>query len=133
MRIIGIMFLSVLIGCSSKGEDDKLNAKSIAIHNSMVMKAKEIENELLLLKSDSISIVKNDSIDVLLFTLEGWENDLVEIPGNEGHQHLGHHHDHSNKAPEITAVQMLQIQQELDKRLEIISTRASDLRNNPQE
>lgn len=134
MRIISVMVLAVLIGCSSKRDDEKLNKKSIVIHNSMVQKASQLENELRLLKSDSISVVNKDSIDVLLFALEEWEQDLVEIPGNESHHNLEHHHhDHSSKAPEVTASQMLQIQQELDRRLKTISKSASDLLNHSQE
>jgi len=123
------MLLVFLIGCSSKRDDEKINEKSIAIHNSMVQKASQKEKELRLLKSDASSKVNKDSIDVLLFALERWENDLVEIPGNESHQHSEHHHDHSNQAPEVTASQMIQIQQELDNRLKTISKRASELLN----
>jgi hypothetical protein len=134
MRIIYFISLALLIGCSSKKEDEKLNTGSIVIHNSMVMKASEIENELFLLKSDSLSTVNKDSIDILLFVLEEWEQDIVEVPGNENHQHSEHkHHDHSHKAPEVTALQMLQIQQEMDKRLEAINKRASDLLTRSQE
>jgi hypothetical protein len=122
----------LLIGCTAKKEDGKLNDESIAIHNSMVKKAGEMKSEFLFVKSDSASDINKDSIDVLLFDLEQWENDLVEVPGNESDHHDEHHHDHHNPAPEVTASQMLQIQQELDKRLKIINKRASDLLNHSQ-
>ena len=133
MRIILFIPVVILIGCSSKKEDEKLNEKSIVIHNSMMKKAGEIENELVIVRSDSIPNVNKDSIDVLLSDLEQWENDLVEVPGNSNDHHEEHHHDHHNPAPEVTASQMLQIQQELDMRLKIISKRTSDVLNHSQE
>ena len=133
MRSIYSILLSLFIGCSSIGESEKLNAQSIAIHNAMVRRAGDIKNELRLLKSDSLLLVNKDSIDLLLFALDEWEQDVVEIPGNESHQHTEHsHHDHSNQAPEVTSLQMLQIQQELDKRLKTISRMSANLLNHSQ-
>jgi hypothetical protein len=130
MQMVYVISIALLVGCSSKREDEKLNQKSITIHNAMVERASEMGKWLCILKSDSSTIVNKDSIQVFLFALEEWGNDLVEIPGNESHQHSEHHHhDHSNKAPEVTASQMLQIQQELDKRLGTISKRVSTVLN----
>lgn len=76
-------------------------------------------NELL---KDKNSVINKDSIIILLGALEEWENDLVEIPGNEEHDHSGHHH-HDHTVIEVTAKQMFQIQKELDIRLANIGKR----------
>ena len=78
-------------------------------------------NELLLLK-EKTSVSEKDSVVILLGALEEWEKDLVEIPGNESHEHSDHHH-HDHKVLEVTAEQMLLIQKEMDRRLAIIGRR----------
>lgn len=75
-------------------------------------------NELL---KDKTSVINKDSIIILLVALEEWENDLVEIPGNEEHDHSDHHHDHT--VLEVTSEQMLLIQKEMDRRLALIGQR----------
>jgi hypothetical protein len=125
MKMLILLSLAVLTGCSSKKIDEKINSQSIVIHNSMIKKAQAIEDVLTNLVADSLSTVNADSIATLLQMLEEWENDLVEVPGNKDHQHEGRHHDH--KPLDVTAEQMLEIQQELDTRLSMIGKRLDRL------
>lgn len=91
----------------------------------MARKADEMEHHLNELLKDRPSVHNTDSVIILLGALEEWENDLVEMPGNEEHDHSGHHHDHT--VLEVTAEQMFQIQKELNIRLTNIGKRINTL------
>jgi hypothetical protein len=125
MKIFAFISMLTLITCSTKNGDEKLNAQAILLHNSMIRKANAIEHRLAELESDSL--VNKDSVQTLLKMLEGWEADLVEVPGNRTMIMKTHHH-HDHKPLDVTAEQMLAIQKELDGRLSRIGKRTTQLK-----
>lgn len=58
---------------------------------------------------------------------EAWENDLVEVPGNE-HHHNHEERNHSHEPVHVTAEEMLQL--ELKQRIEQIKKRVDVIANN---
>jgi hypothetical protein len=117
----------ILFGCFSKGPEGKRNHQSIRLHNSMVRKANQIEHRLNEIRSDST--INSDSISILGAALAQWRRDLVEVPGNDEHDHGADDHTHSDKeVPEVTEAQMLEIQIDLDERLSAIGTRIMNLK-----
>jgi hypothetical protein len=126
-RIMTIAML--VVSCTSKVPEEKLNNEAIILHNSMVEKANLIKHRLNELKNDSA--ISQDSVTLLLELLKQWQRDLVEVPGNEEHGHANHddhhsHHDHS--VLDVTPEQMLEIQKELDARLSNIGKRTTSLK-----
>lgn len=124
-----VEFLSVLIliACTSaEKREAQLLKEASSIHNAMVKDAYELKITLNKLKDDSLSTIPSDSIHVLLNLIEAWESELVEVPGNGEHHHVGSHHDHT--PPPVTAGEMLSIQKELKKQFESITERFSALK-----
>jgi hypothetical protein len=66
-----------------------------------------------------------DSVVTLLREIQLWENDLVEVPGSEHHQHEKHEHRHAPLS--ITGTEMLLIQNELKARIERIQEKSKQL------
>lgn len=127
MRLTILTSIIFLLSCSSKSSEDKRNHEAIILHNSMIKKANQIDLRLNELKYDSS--VNQDSVMLLSKALEQWKYDLVEVPGNEEHNHDHHNHAHNdNKIPEVTEEQMLAIQRELDERLSGIGSRVINLK-----
>jgi hypothetical protein len=91
----------------------------------MMKKANQIEHRLNELKNDAT--VNRDSLKLFSTLFDQWKTDIVEVPGNENHNHAGHAHSHS-AIPDITADQMLEIQGELDERLSKIGKRINSLK-----
>lgn len=132
MKYISLMLLIIFsVSCSSKkNEDHKMTAQSIHLHNSMLRKANQIEHELQLMRTDSAFVMHKDSVEHLFKALFKWKSELVEVPGNDDHDHEGHDHsdhDHSRAAPDVTPEQMLEIQNDLDSSLSAIGKRVSAL------
>jgi ABC-type nickel/cobalt efflux system permease component RcnA len=130
--MLGILFL--LLSCNSKKSERRQDHEAIALHNSMIKKANEIQHRLNVLEGDST--INRDSIFILSGMLEQWKRELVEVPGNEDHgDHAHHDHDHEHvhgdKTSELTEEQMLEIQKELDRRLSAIGVRIMNLRPEP--
>jgi hypothetical protein len=124
MKTLAAITLMTLIACSSKNPDENLNAQAILLHNSMMKKANEIERALADFEKNSR--LNMDSVKVLRNALEQWEAEIVEVPGNENHDHEAqHHHDH--KPLDVTAEQMLAIQKDFDLRLSSIEKRITRL------
>lgn len=123
-----ILIISLLVlGCTSKSTEAGNNYEAILLHNSMLEKADHIEDRLNELSGDSL--VNQDSVDLFTILLQHWKADLIEVPGNEAHDHVhqGHAHSHGT-IPDITAEQMLAVQRELDQRLSEIGKRIADLK-----
>lgn len=96
------------------------------IHNQMISTKDTLEQTLLNLKKDTSGLVSQDSILAWEELLKIWENDLVEVPGNELHH--DHHQSesnphHSHQQLDVTPEQMLEVQKELQQRLTAIEKR----------
>lgn len=110
--------LLLLLGCGTSLQDAKLLKEAAEVHNAALQIAKDVETRI---KQDGIHA---DSVLVIGKAIEEWEHDLVEVPGNEHHHHHHEGHHHSHEPVNITATEMLQLQQELKQRIELIKKRA---------
>jgi hypothetical protein len=122
---IAITISIALFSCSSRSSEDKINHEAIMLHNSMMKKANQIEHRLNGLWNDTT--VNRDSLKLFSALFEQWRADIVEVAGNENHDHSDHAHSHST-IPDITEEQMLEIQRELDERLSKIGKRINRLK-----
>ena len=131
-----ICFLSCILitGCGEKKDPDLVEAARI--HNEMIAGAERLEIQLdSLTKSlhtleakispaDSLKkrqVVENlAGCDLVKKNIAGWEEDMVEVPGNEHHHHHnGEEHEHK-PAPDLTPKQMLEVQKAKKAELEPI-------------
>jgi hypothetical protein len=118
-----------LMQCSSK-QDKKLLQEASAIHNAMVAEAEELEKKLEALAGDSTLAVPADSLARWQADFERWEAEVVEVPGNEDHHHHeeGEHHHHDHQTLDVTPVQMIVVQKELNARLQALKTRVGAIK-----
>jgi hypothetical protein len=113
------ILMLLVISCSSK--QDKSDYRHVAIlHNAMMERARLIERDLNMLHHDTLTQEVRDSLEVIANLLHAWKADVVEVPGNDMHEHDDHSHSHAQVAMEVTPQQMLEIQKELDARLSSI-------------
>ena len=112
-------------GGTSKKDTELLNEASL-LHNEAVAIAGDLKVYLSQLEKDST--VSVDSLKVWRQLLTQWNEELVEVPGNE-HEHDhddGHDHDHDHHhqpADQVTAAEMLLIQRDMKERIELLSNR----------
>ena len=112
-------------GGTSKKDTELLNEASL-LHNEAVAIAGDLKVHLSQLEKDST--VSVDSLKVWRQLLTQWNEELVEVPGNE-HEHDhddGHDHDHDHHhqpADQVTAAEMLLIQRDMKERIELLSNR----------
>lgn len=120
----------VITACNKQQNKDEVVLRQAAVvHNEMMEAAHELEERLDSLGNDSLNAALADSVSVWKELFEEWENDVVEVPGNEEHAGHGkeeHHHEH--KSVEVTPDQMLIIQRELKNRLDHIRKRIEMIR-----
>lgn len=126
-RMYGIASCLLLLACCARHADKNEYAQSIVIHNSMIKKSNEMEHAIHEMLTDSTSPSKTDSLNFILADLWEWKNQLIEVPGNESHDHTSNHH-HETVA--ITPEQMLLVQQSLDYALVRIGQRLMHLKQN---
>jgi hypothetical protein len=128
-RILLISVVSLLIFNCTNNKDKETLAKASNIHNEAYALLEKLEDNLKTLKADTT--INQDSVAVLSKALTAWEENLVEVPGNEHEHHHhegeeGHNHDHDHnhaKAPDVTANEMLAIQTTLKNEIEAIAKR----------
>jgi hypothetical protein len=77
-----LFVLLCLTACSTSSKEDKLLQEAADVHNMALLMAEELETTL---KQNTFPA---DSASAIRAAIEAWENDLVEVPGNE------HHHNH---------------------------------------
>ncbi len=124
-QVVLAVFAVLASGCSGASrQEERVLKEAAGVHNAMMDELEKIELRLELLRADST--VSKDSVTLWQSELEKWEGEVVEVPGNEEHEghheHAdGHHHDH--KSLDVTAAQMLTVQQELSSRLARLSDR----------
>ena len=112
-----------LTACSASSKEDKVLQEAADVHNMALLMAEELETTL---KQNTFPA---DSTSAILAAIEAWENDLVEVPGNEHHhEHEGHNHSH--EPVNVTAEEMLKLQLELKQRIEQIKKRVDVIANN---
>ncbi|MBX2915801.1 MAG: hypothetical protein KF856_11085 [Cyclobacteriaceae bacterium] len=120
MRSYSKLFVLLLLSACSVSHEQKLLQEAADIHNTALLIAEELEATL------KHNTIPPDSVAAILIDIEAWENDLVEVPGNEHHHdHEGHNHSHD--PVHVTAEEMLQLQLELKQRIEQIKKRVEAL------
>jgi hypothetical protein len=129
-----LLYAAVTLAVACSGipkEEERLLKEAATIHNSAFDKAGELEEMLENLKSDTTVIA--DSVEILLKAIEAWESQMVEVPGNEHHhdhaeegEEHHHHHEHG-KTLDVTAQEMLTVQQEMKRQIEAIQVRIENL------
>jgi len=111
----------LLLSACSPSPEDKLLQEASDVHNAALLIAEELEAAL------NQNMIPADSASAIRAAIEAWENDLVEVPGNEHHDHEGHNHSH--EPLNVTAEEMLQLQLELKQRIEQIKKRIDTIIN----
>ena len=114
---ITLLIALAATGCSSGEKRDPVLKEAAAVHNEAVAIVSELKEYL---AKDSIHA--QDSIRAWQREIEAWENELIEVAGNDKHDHSKHVHGHS-AVPDITPEQMLAAQLEMKKQIESIRTR----------
>jgi LmbE family N-acetylglucosaminyl deacetylase len=117
-----LFVLLCLTACSTSSKEDKLLQEAADVHNMALLMAEELETTL---KQNTFPA---DSASAIRAAIEAWENDLVEVPGNE-HHHNHEGHNHSHEPVHVTAEEMLQLQLELKQRIERIKKRVEAISN----
>ncbi|MCU0384224.1 MAG: hypothetical protein MUF68_09190 [Cyclobacteriaceae bacterium] len=133
-RILIISAISLFIFNCTHNKDKETLTKASTIHNEAYALLEKLEDDLKTLKADIT--INQDSVAVLSKALAAWEENLVEVPGNEHEHHHhegeeGHNHDHDHnhaKAPDVTPNEMLEIQTTLKKEIEAIAKRFEALK-----
>ena len=131
------LFLSFMLFSCSEQKDPKL-IEAAKLHNeaTAIQATLEVQVEgidsLISILNDKKKTIKNagviahiDSVAAALGTvsknMEDWEANLIEVPGMPHAENAGEHHHHEHKkAPDMSAEQMLQVQQEIKKGIEKI-------------
>jgi hypothetical protein len=118
-----VFSIALATACSNNRGNEVIMEEAARIHNETMMLAVAVEQRINTYESDSMQMVERDSIVRWRTLFEVWEEDVVEVPGNEEHHaHAGHHH-HDHTPPDVTAAQLLEIQQALAKRMADLSQR----------
>lgn len=116
-------------GCNPSSQQEKESLHEAAeIHNKMVREMQELKQAVYQLQRTSKSAAIQDSIPVILSVIEEWEQELVEVPGNE-HTHENGEHHHHQAMVEVTSQELLNIQRELNTRRQLIQKRFNELIN----
>lgn len=126
MRYLILTSMIWITACGGASEKEKqlLNEAS-AVHNQAVALARDLKTHLAQLEMDST--VSVDSVKLWRQLLDQWNEELVEVPGNE-HEH-DHDHDHSHdhhhhgSPDQVTASEMLDIQRDMKERIEQLNNR----------
>ncbi len=122
-RIVSIVFLSLyMTQCSPSKKEDELLTNAAQLHNEAVALASVLDQQLDTLEQN-INYVK-DSVVAWRTALKKWEGNLVEVPGNESHEHdHANHAHHHEKAVELTPEQIFSVQQEMKAQIEKLQRR----------
>lgn len=122
--IITVLSL-VLISCNSNNDKQQL-AEAATVHNKALALATTLAEKIATLQYDSMQYVSPDSLLQWRSELDAWHESVVEVPGFEHehhHDHNDNHDHHKHTTVQVTASEMMRIQQELLKRIEVLNQR----------
>jgi hypothetical protein len=110
------------IAACSPSEEARILDEASAVHNTMIESARKLK-----VRIDTALATSGNSESILRLKadLEQWEKGLVEVPGNEQHEHEAHVHEHT--PVRVTAQQMLNIQLDLRSQLDTIAHKLKTL------
>jgi len=131
-RLMPLCVGMLLLGCHAHDPAvEALEARAIALHDSLIVVEKQVRAQVDLLEStDAARLTEyglNDSLDAVTADLAVWTEALVEPPSDDEHDH-DHDHDHDHApALEVTPEQMVDLQQALLDGIEALHTRTTAL------
>ena len=132
LNVISVMVFGFFISCHTTNEEDAHHLRQAAeIHKAMMEIEEQFEAQLDSLKAFSPQAVEiRDSLQVIEKDFNLWEENVVEVPGDdsgEAHDHdHGHHGEKENL--QVTPEQMVEIQKELKSNLEKLLLRLQSIR-----
>jgi hypothetical protein len=109
----------LLVACTTASPDDKMLQEAADVHNSALLIATELKLHL------QQNALVADSVSAIVLAIKDWENDGVEVPGNRHQNH--EEHTHSSEPVQVTAKEMLNLQQEWKARIIDIKKRVEAL------
>ncbi len=140
MKKIWIL-LAVFISCSSPNKEvNDYLSEAAEFHDAAIKTGHDLSLRISQIKQieEELSKPDQDTLQVLMKDLGEWYDSVVEVPGHEhgdhdhhGHDHEGHdHHDHDhdhdhgpNYLEGLSEEQILEIQKELKKEIDVIGVR----------
>ena len=128
MNSISFLFLLVLLACGPAPEDSNL-AEAAKAHDEAMEISSDVSSALDSLQDlqDSLSSEQRIELGELRQALAEWRDLAVEVPGYE---HEGHDHDHHHGPNELEGLpsdQVLEIQKELKKQIEVLHAKVEQL------
>ncbi|MBV6647268.1 MAG: hypothetical protein KI790_17550 [Cyclobacteriaceae bacterium] len=116
--------ITALIACNGKKKANADLQEAFKLHEEAILIRQETEGQLetLITNSDSLFIITyGGRLDSITWSLQAWDEQLVEVPGfEEEHDHSGHDHHHG-ELPELHPKQHLEVQQHLIGEIKIIA------------
>jgi hypothetical protein len=147
-RVI-LLIISILWTCNPPKENKtlqeaaKVHNQAMKIHQAVMPKIDELKSiaEKLKAQSDSLKKAQKPTKELDDFmglinqnekTMQDWMKNIVEVPGNEHHDHSAeghqHNHDHHHSPKtEVSDEEMLAIQQESLKNIQLIQKTSEEL------
>lgn len=123
-----ILLALIIVACSHSSDD--LLKEAAQVHNLSVKIGEHVAQKIHAIEeyaqteADSLTRAQLlDSVIILNEQLSDWENELVEVPGNE---HEGHDHHHE-ESMELTPQMILEIQREINQRIIALNVRSQRL------
>ncbi|WP_258101909.1 hypothetical protein [Marinoscillum pacificum] len=125
-----ILLALIIVACSHSSDD--LLKEAAQVHNLSVKIGEHVAQKIQAIEeyaqTEADSLIRPqllDSVIILNEQLSDWENELVEVPGNE---HEGHDHDHHHEVSmELTPQMILEIQREINQRIIALNVRSQRL------
>ena len=123
-----ILLALIIVACSHSSDD--LLKEAAQVHNLSVKIGEHVAQKIHAIEeyaqTEADSLIRAqllDSVIILNEQLSDWENELVEVPGNE---HEGHDHHHE-VSMELTPQMILEIQREINQRIIALNVRSQCL------
>ena len=128
-KVFFMLLLLPLTGCEPAPKDQKLE-EAAHVHTEALAISAKVSGLLASVQSrfDSLSDDQKSEFNQLVRQYQEWGDLVVEVPGYEHEQH-DHGHDHHHGPNELTGLpsdQVLEIQTELKKQIEVLHTKLED-------
>lgn len=128
------VLLIVLVVACTGSNDEKLQAQSVETHNLAISIGEHVSDKI---QQIAIHVGRveaplkshlQDSVEALILDYTNWESTIVEVPGNEHHEHnhAGKNHNHT-PSPDLTPEMLLDIQKDLRDRIVKLNIRAQKI------
>jgi len=134
MKSLAPVFLFVITSCGSASED-KVLIEAAKVHDEAMTVSVEVSSALESIENhtDALSDLQKEELDKLKQDFEEWSELVVEVPGYEHKEQHHHGHDHRhgpNELEGLTPQQILDVQKELKRQIEVLNDRQQELSKN---